>query len=84
MPSECRDVTADLPRKRMAAGLLITDADERVLLVEPVYKAEWEIPGGCVEADESPHQAAIRECREGPAGTAAAGPPDRRGAARPR
>lgn len=41
MPSERRDVTAGLPRKRMAAGLLITDADERVLLVEPVYKAGW-------------------------------------------
>ncbi|MDG4761338.1 NUDIX hydrolase [Micromonospora sp. WMMD710] len=64
MPSERRDVTAGMPRKRMAAGLLITDADERVLLVEPVYKASWEIPGGCVEADESPYQAAIRECRE--------------------
>lgn len=64
MPSERRDVTAGLPRKRMAAGLLLTDADERVLLVEPVYKAGWEIPGGCVEADESPYQAAIRECRE--------------------
>lgn len=64
MPSERGDVTAGLPRKRMAAGLLITDADDRVLLVEPVYKAGWEIPGGCVEADESPYQAAIRECRE--------------------
>jgi 8-oxo-dGTP diphosphatase len=64
MPSHTPDITAGLPRKRMAAGLLITDADERVLLVEPVYKAEWEIPGGCVEADESPHRAAVRECRE--------------------
>lgn len=64
MPSERPDFTAGLPRKRMAAGLLVTDVDERVLLVEPVYKAEWEIPGGCVEADESPYQAAIRECRE--------------------
>ncbi|MFF3867127.1 NUDIX domain-containing protein [Micromonospora sp. NPDC001898] len=64
MPSGPRDFTADLPRKRMAAGLLITDADERILLVEPVYKADWEIPGGCVEAGESLHQAAIRECRE--------------------
>ncbi|TWJ20887.1 NUDIX domain-containing protein [Micromonospora endolithica] len=58
------DFTADLPRKRMGAGLLLTDPDERVLLVEPVYKAEWELPGGCVEADESPYQAALRECRE--------------------
>ncbi|MFC0100556.1 NUDIX domain-containing protein [Micromonospora marina] len=64
MPSERRDVTAGLPRKRMAAGLLITDANDRVLLVEPVYKAGWEIPGGCVEADESPYQAVIREGRE--------------------
>ncbi|WFE51161.1 NUDIX hydrolase [Micromonospora sp. WMMD1155] len=64
MPSERRDITAGLPRKRMAAGLLITDPDDRVLLVEPAYKAGWEIPGGCVEADESPYQAAIRECRE--------------------
>ncbi|MER6756596.1 NUDIX hydrolase [Micromonospora echinofusca] len=64
MPSEDRDFTAGLPRKRMATGLLITDPDERVLLVEPAYKVEWEIPGGCVEADESPYQAVIRECRE--------------------
>ncbi|MEV1013258.1 NUDIX hydrolase [Micromonospora sp. NPDC049801] len=64
MPAERRDFTADLPRKRMAAGLLLTDPRGRVLLVEPAYKASWEIPGGCVEADESPYQAAVRECRE--------------------
>ncbi|WDZ82671.1 hypothetical protein [Micromonospora cathayae] len=49
MPSERRDVTAELPGKRMAAGLLITDADERVPLVEPVCKAEWEV-GGTLDA----------------------------------
>lgn len=35
-----------------------------VLLVEPSYKQHWEIPGGLVEANESPRQAARRECRE--------------------
>ncbi|WP_412102692.1 NUDIX domain-containing protein [Plantactinospora sp. KLBMP9567] len=34
-------------------GLLFTDPAGRVLLVEPTYKEHWEIPGGCVEADES-------------------------------
>ncbi|MET8358865.1 NUDIX hydrolase [Micromonospora sp. NPDC005171] len=63
MPLRASDVTASLPRKRTTAGLLITDGDERVLLVESAYKAQWEIPGGWVEADESPYQARIRECR---------------------
>lgn len=58
------DFTATLPRKRMAAGLLITDAVGRILLVEPVYKDTWEIPGGSVEADESPRDAAGREVKE--------------------
>ncbi len=36
----------------------------RVLLVEPTYKDHWEIPGGSVEADESPYDAAARELKE--------------------
>lgn len=53
-----------VPRKRMAAGMLFRDGDGRVLLVEPTYKPYWEIPGGRVEADESPYEAAIRELDE--------------------
>lgn len=56
--------TADLPRKRLGAGVLFFDADDRVLLVEPVYQDHWEIPGGCVEAEESPYEAVIREIAE--------------------
>lgn len=52
------------PRKRMAAGALFLDATGRVLLVEPTYKDRWEIPGGMVEADESPYEAARREVKE--------------------
>lgn len=48
----------------MGAAVLFTDVAGRVLLVEPVYKDYWEIPGGCVEADESPAAAAVREVRE--------------------
>jgi 8-oxo-dGTP diphosphatase len=53
-----------LPRKRMGAGVLLLDPDGRVLLVEPTYKDYWEVPGGVVEADESPYEAARRELKE--------------------
>lgn len=55
---------AGLARKRMAAGVLFRDAAGRVLLVEPPYKPNWRIPGGAVEADESPWTAATRELAE--------------------
>lgn len=55
---------AGLARKRMAAGVLFRDQTGRVLLVEPSYKPNWEIPGGAVEADESPWATAIRELTE--------------------
>jgi 8-oxo-dGTP diphosphatase len=48
----------------MGAAVLFTDGAGRALLVEPAYKDHWEIVGGCVEADESPRQAAIREAKE--------------------
>src|SRR5690242_4646399 len=58
------DFTATLPRKRMASGVLLSDGEGRVLLVEPTYKPSWEIPGGTVEAGESPYAAAVRELKE--------------------
>ncbi|WP_116949479.1 NUDIX domain-containing protein [Jiangella endophytica] len=48
----------------MAAAVLFSDAGGRVLIVEPTYKDHWELPGGLVEADESPLAAARREVRE--------------------
>jgi 8-oxo-dGTP pyrophosphatase MutT (NUDIX family) len=55
---------ASLARKRMAAGALFRDEAGRVLLVDPVYKPAWDLPGGAVEAEESPHAACRREVRE--------------------
>ncbi|WP_069161100.1 NUDIX domain-containing protein [Nocardia altamirensis] len=55
---------AGLARKRMAAGVIFRDAAGRVLLVEPSYEPNWEIPGGVVEQDESPWAAAERELAE--------------------
>jgi ADP-ribose pyrophosphatase YjhB (NUDIX family) len=55
---------AGLPSKRVGAGLVCRDTSGRVLLVRPTYKPSWEIPGGVVEADESPAAAVAREVRE--------------------
>lgn len=57
-------IAARLPRKRVAAAALIRDEAGRALLVEPVYKPVWDLPGGVVEADESPLDACRREVAE--------------------
>jgi 8-oxo-dGTP diphosphatase len=58
------DYVASLARKRMAAGALFRDVAGRVLLVDPVYRDTWDLPGGAVEAEESPHAACRREVAE--------------------
>jgi ADP-ribose pyrophosphatase YjhB (NUDIX family) len=55
---------AKMAHPRMAAGALFFDDADRVLMVEPAYKDYWDIPGGYVEAGESPLHAAVREVRE--------------------
>jgi 8-oxo-dGTP pyrophosphatase MutT (NUDIX family) len=46
-----------------AAGALIRDEEGRVLLVRHV-DGPWQLPGGAIDPDESPEEAARRECRE--------------------
>lgn len=53
-----------LPRKRMAAGVLICNERSEILLVKPIYRKEWLTPGGVIEKGESPRQACARELRE--------------------
>jgi 8-oxo-dGTP diphosphatase len=51
-------------RKRVAADVLVRDAAQRILLVDPTYKPDWDLPGGMAEANEPPFEAARREVRE--------------------
>lgn len=53
-----------LPRKRAISQLLVRDPDDRVLLCELTYKADWDLPGGVVEVGESPRAAVTREVEE--------------------
>src|SRR4051794_34885558 len=55
---------ASLPRRRIAAAALIRDEAGRVCLVDPTYQELWSLPGGTVEADESPSAGCRREVLE--------------------
>lgn len=58
------EYAASLNRKRTSAGVLFHADDARVLLVETTYKEHWDIPGGTVDAEETPWSTATREVRE--------------------
>ncbi len=64
LPTRTRDHYAQLPAPMMAATVLVTDTAGRVLVLEPGYADHLELPGGMVEAHESPSQAAARELAE--------------------
>ena len=55
---------AKQPRKRVSADVLLRDREGRILLVDPQYKPDWDMPGGMAEANEPPHEAVRRELRE--------------------
>ncbi|MFE7182024.1 NUDIX domain-containing protein [Streptomyces erythrochromogenes] len=59
---------ASRPKALTAASVLFTDADGRILLVQPAYGRtdRWNLPGGGIDSDlgEIPRAAARREVRE--------------------
>lgn len=52
------------PRKRVGADVVFRDQLGRVLLVDPRYKPDWDLPGGMSDANEPPADTARREVRE--------------------
>ncbi|WP_245988221.1 NUDIX hydrolase [[Pseudopropionibacterium] massiliense] len=53
-----------LPTKRVIAHVVFQDENGRVLLAETNYKDDWELPGGVVNANESPRAGGHRELLE--------------------
>jgi 8-oxo-dGTP diphosphatase len=51
-------------RKRLAAGAFFRNDRGELLIVKPTYRDGWLIPGGAVEARESPFAACVREVQE--------------------
>ncbi|MFI9248810.1 NUDIX domain-containing protein [Streptomyces sp. NPDC053069] len=56
--------TPEPTAETLAAGVLLFDEQDRVLLVDPTYKPGWEFPGGVVERGEAPARAGMREVAE--------------------
>ena len=56
--------SASLPGKRMASGCLFLNKAGDLLIVKPIYRVDWLLPGGSLEKDESPAQGCAREVRE--------------------
>jgi ADP-ribose pyrophosphatase YjhB (NUDIX family) len=57
------DPAAKFATPRIAAGALFVE-DDRILLVRKTYSNGWDIPGGYVDAGESPAAACQRELKE--------------------
>ncbi|QYC43202.1 CTP pyrophosphohydrolase [Nonomuraea coxensis DSM 45129] len=55
---------ANQARKRVGVDALVRDRDGRILLVDPTYKPDWDLPGGMAEANEPPLDALRRELTE--------------------
>lgn len=52
------------PKKHIGAGAVFFNESGDMLIVKPVYKEGWLIPGGSVEKMESPRHACEREVKE--------------------
>jgi 8-oxo-dGTP diphosphatase len=59
--SELSDLDPAIP---LPLALIVVWCQGRCLMVYDRWKSEWELPGGTIELDESPREAAVRELRE--------------------
>lgn len=62
--AKLKKLYASFPTKRIAAGALFFNNANKLLVIKPSYRPHWSIPGGVVEAEESPLQSCQRECLE--------------------
>ncbi len=63
-PQLAAELDAGFPRRRCSAGGIIRDQQGRILVVKPSYRAGWLLPGGLVEAQETPANTLRREALE--------------------
>ncbi len=54
----------NLPKKPLSVGVILLNSQGHLLLVKPRYQETWSLPGGVVESEESPLEAALREVQE--------------------
>lgn len=55
---------ASVPKIALSANAVLRDPQGRIALVRNTYRDGWSLPGGVVDDDEPPADAAVREVRE--------------------
>lgn len=55
---------SSIARKIVSASALCRDENDRILVVFDSFKQQWTLPGGLIDADENPVDAAVREVFE--------------------
>jgi len=53
-----------LPKRVSSAALILENSAEQALVVKANYKPYWTFPGGIIDPDETPKEAAVRETFE--------------------
>ena len=53
-----------LPKRVSSAALILENSAEQILVVKANYKPYWTLPGGIIDPDETPKEAAVRETFE--------------------
>ena len=63
-PEETARWAASLERRASCAVAWLETNDGRIVIVKSDYKAHWALPGGIIDAGETPRQAVRREVME--------------------
>lgn len=59
-----KEFLKSIARKRIGGGVVFLNRKNQILLVKASYKDNWLLPGGIVDKNESPKEAAAREAQE--------------------
>jgi 8-oxo-dGTP diphosphatase len=63
-PEETAAWYASVPKVALSANAVLRDPQGRIALVRNTYREGWSLPGGVVDDNEPPADAAVREVRE--------------------
>jgi 8-oxo-dGTP diphosphatase len=63
-PEETAAWYAAVPKLALSASAVLRDPQGRIALVRNTYRDGWSLPGGVVDDNEPPADAAVREVRE--------------------
>ena len=63
-PEETAAWYASVPKLALSASAVLRDPQGRIALVRNTYRDGWSLPGGVVDDNEPPADAAVREVRE--------------------